>query len=235
MTSFCSKEDGQAQIRVMYDNGASDLVTSDLPPIEIVEDGLFERPAWRIFGYRNYYNSNDGWINEYFCNFTELPSGWDYVRFAQGFSYGELRVVYNAPFTEFFAFDQLVFITDAYVYPADYYDALTCFVERKKEYDFYVTYRNPWRDPVLPTDKITGDFSPVNNGIVILKIYDDTNKQIYESDPNKGAYAYDISCGDCDNKTQLKVGDDSSKGYQCLPYENLIQWAKIQRQKLNQI
>lgn len=235
MPYFCTQEDGQAQVRVMYGNGDSDLVVSDLPPIQIEEDGKFDRPAWRIFYYTYFYDAGDNYLDVYWCNFAELPQGWDYVKFAQAFSTGELRIVFSDTLKKFYVLDELVFETSAPLYPNNYADIIECFVETKSKYDYFSQLRKPWGDPVLPRDVITGDFSPLNNGEFQLSIYDDSGSEIYKSSLNKGAYVYDVSCGNCDKATQLKVGDDNSTGYRCLPYENLINWAKQQRQKLKKI
>ncbi|HEY9653641.1 MAG TPA: hypothetical protein V6C95_23470 [Coleofasciculaceae cyanobacterium] len=219
----------------MYDNGDSDLVTSDLPPIDIYEDGLFIRPCWAQYGYKGDADVNNAFNIFAWINFFELPAGWNRTRFNQAISTSEAR--FSTTSSSGFATKTYYFqdqpIHSVFRPVQGFMRDDFLFIDRIGSYQGWVSSQPG--ESIQPWDILTGNFSPNNNGSFILYIYDDTGGLVYQSNPNKGAYVYDVSCGDCDNLTQLKVGDDSSTGYRCLPYENLIEWAKQQRQKLKKI
>lgn len=50
-----------------------------------------------------------------------------------------------------------------------------------------------------------------------------------------GNYQLSIDCGSQCPEDSFPVNDNSQKGYTCVPYEDIINWSKQQRQKLNQI
>lgn len=76
-------------------------------------------------------------------------------------------------------------------------------------------------------------FSTARIGVSVVEL--NTGSSIYDERLFLTPCEILLDCGGQCPDGSFAVGDDSTQGYRCLPYENLMNWAKTQRQILRKV
>ena len=223
---FCPTETA-GQISFKYAS-KEDILKTQRPPIYFKEETRFLYPAWAMWGETTLSeNSSEIWLN-----FFILPAGYSASDYEsdQITDRRRFQVIYQPSFNDrriYFFDNQQIFEVEANSYGAFGQQFISLPGDKEALLNlinlfFFGKYL-----------RIYTDFSP---GILwkFGEARDGGNSFFYKTNYTLGEYTYEVACGGC-KEDEFSVPDDNPKGYVCIPYEDIIEFSKQQRQRLNQI
>jgi hypothetical protein len=225
-TILCPTEP-KGQITFKYASKEATFKT-DHPPIYLNEESRFLYPAWAMWGETTLSKGS----SEIWVNFYTLPAGHSASDYQNDLYSGKRRasVRYQQSFNDIWTYyynKQVIFQVEANSYGPFGQE----FISLPGDKENLLNLLNSFF-PGRPR-RIYNDFSP---GTVwkFAECKDSWQTFKYKSDWTLGEYTYTFSCGGC-KEDEFSAPDDSEQGYRCIPYEDVIEFSKQQRQRLNKV
>lgn len=227
ISTICKEGDPKAEVLFMFEDGTTELIQYSSPPLFIDSFSDYKRYCYHFWGaYDDNFPADVIW--RYFYT---LPLGTRGTNAAESIDSGRTRLEVR-PYS-FAIYIEENFIREFGRNPNSIVGGGLSLLTIPEIYQGLLNQDPNWGYVPTLSLEIYGSFEyEAENLIDISFVFNESGEFYYETPPME--HIYDTSCGGC-NSTSFPVNANTPQGYICVPYDDIIEFSKQQRQRLNQI